>query len=283
VIRLIWLFIISILLVSCDYFKKEQPKDPVARVNNSYLYKEDIASLIQENTTPADSAIIVNNYINRWATQQLLIDKANVNLPIEQLANYDQLVSDYRNDLYTKGYKNAIVSRQLDITISELDYQEYYDQNKENFVLNDRLLQLRYIYISSENNNLIQIKQALRRFNLEDKAKLEEIAIQFIRYYGDDSTWVKQESVIEKIPPLTQSNNIQLLKNSNYLQLQDSIGVYLVQIKKVLKRNEIAPLVFVKPTIEQIILNKRKLDLIKKLEADITKDAIRKNDFEVYQ
>ncbi len=282
-IRLIWLFIISILLVSCDYFKKEQPKDPVARVNNSYLYKEDIASLIQENTTPADSAIIVNNYINRWATQQLLIDKANVNLPIEQLANYDQLVSDYRNDLYTKGYKNAIVSRQLDITISELDYQEYYDQNKENFVLNDRLLQLRYIYISSENNNLIQIKQALRRFNLEDKAKLEEIAIQFIRYYGDDSTWVKQESVIEKIPPLTQSNNIQLLKNSNYLQLQDSIGVYLVQIKKVLKRNEIAPLVFVKPTIEQIILNKRKLDLIKKLEADITKDAIRKNDFEVYQ
>lgn len=281
--RIFWLFIIPILLVSCEYFKKEQPKEPVARVNDSYLFKEDIESLIQENTSAEDSIIIVNNYINRWATQQLLIDKAKVNLPTEQLSNYDQLVSDYRNDLYTKGYKNAIVTRQLDSVIQETDYALYYEANKDNFVLNDRLLQLRYIYLSAENNNLTEIKRALTRYNEEDKAQLDDIAIQFIRFYGNDSIWVRQESVIEQIPPLSLDNNIQLLKNSNYLQLQDSIGVYLVQIKNVLERNQIAPLVYVKPTIEQIILNKRKLDLIKKLEADITKDAIRKNDFEVYQ
>ena len=281
--RLFLVLILSSLFVSCEYFKKEQPKEPVARVNDSYLFKEDIQSLIQENTTPEDSTLIVNNYINRWATQQLLIDKAKVNLPTDQLENYDQLVSDYRNDLYTKGYKNAIVSRQLDSVVSDAQYQAYYEANKENFVLNDRLLQLRYIYLSTENNNLTEIKRALTRYSAEDKAQLDEIAIQFIRYYGNDSTWVRQESVIEQIPPLAIDNNLQLLKNSNYLQLQDSIGVYLVQIKNVLGRNEIAPMVYVKPTIEQIILNKRKLDLIKKLEADITKDAIRKNDFEVYQ
>jgi hypothetical protein len=274
---------VSSLLVSCEYFKKEQPKEPVARVNNSYLFKEDIASLIQENTTPEDSVLIVTNYINRWATQQLLIDKAKVNLPTEQLENYNQLVNDYQKDLYTKGYKNAIVSRQLDSLITPLDYEQYYEANKENFVLNDRLLQLRYIFLSEENKSLNEIKKALISFKEEDKAKLDEMAIQFTTYYGNDSTWVKQESVVEQIPPLALKNNIELLKNSNYLQLQDSLGVYLVQINKVLERNQIAPLVFVKPTIKQIILNKRKLDLIKKLEADITKDAIRKNDFEVYQ
>ncbi len=42
------------------------------------------------------------------------------------------------------------------------------------------------------------------------------------------------------------------------------------------------PLSYIKPTIEQIILNKRKLELIKKLEKDITKDAIKNNDFEIY-
>jgi len=38
----------------------------------------------------------------------------------------------------------------------------------------------------------------------------------------------------------------------------------------------------VSPTIEQIILNKRKLELIKKLEKDITKDAIKDKKFETF-
>ena len=271
------------LTVSCEYFKSSPDLEPVARVNDTYLYKEDIKSLIQDNTSAEDSALIVSNYINRWATQQLLIDNAKVNLPIEQLENYDQLVTDYRNDLYTKGYKNAIVSRQLDSVIAEGVYRAYYEGNKNNFLLNDRLLQLRYIYLSNENDNVNRIAAALRKYDEQAQQELDEVAIQFNRYYRNDSTWVRFESLVQQIPPLAVESNQQLLKNSNFLQLQDSIGVYLVQIKEVLERNDVAPLEFVKPTIQQIILNKRKLDLIKKLEADITKDAIKKNDFEIYQ
>ena len=73
-----------------------------------------------------------------------------------------------------------------------------------------------------------------------------------------------------------------MLKKSNFAQLQDSLGVYLVKIEDVLNTNDIAPLSYIKHTIDQIILNKRKLELIKKLEKDITKDAIKNNDFEIY-
>jgi len=73
-----------------------------------------------------------------------------------------------------------------------------------------------------------------------------------------------------------------VLKKSNFTQIQDSIGVYLVKIEDILNRNDTAPLSFVGPTIEQIILNKRKLELIKKLEKDITKDAIKDKKFETF-
>ncbi|WP_254504077.1 hypothetical protein [Aquimarina spinulae] len=66
------------------------------------------------------------------------------------------------------------------------------------------------------------------------------------------------------------------------MQLRDSTGVYMVKIKDVLKRNEIAPIEYIKPTIRQIILNKRKLELIKKIEKDITRDAVENKQFEVY-
>jgi len=73
-----------------------------------------------------------------------------------------------------------------------------------------------------------------------------------------------------------------LLKKSNFIELTDSIDLYLVQIKDVLLRGEIAPLKYVRPTINQIVINKRKVDLLKKIETDITKDAIKNKKFEIF-
>lgn len=88
--------------------------------------------------------------------------------------------------------------------------------------------------------------------------------------------------VISKIPGVNSENKNQLLKKSNFVQLKDSLGVYLMQVNDVLLRNDTAPLEYVKPTIRQIVINKRKLELIKKLEKDITKDAIKNKEFEIY-
>lgn len=279
-----YIYILSIVIFSsCEYFKAEDSKKPIARVNDSYLYEEDIEKLISENTSAEDSTLIVNNYINRWATQQLLIDKAKLNLSEEKLDQYKKLVNDYKKDLYTKGYKDAIVTKQLDSSISELEFEKYYEQNKENFKLNEKLLKLRYIHLPLDYSNIQQVKKSIQKFDNEDKIELEEIAIQFKSYFFNDSIWIKQEVVTNEIPLIVIENKLELLKKSNYVQLQDSIGVYLIQIVEVLERNQLAPLEFVRPTLEQIILNKRKLELIKKLETDITKDAKNSNDFEIYQ
>ena len=65
---------------SCNYLTQDASIIPIARVNDSYLYNEDIIDLISENTTKDDSTLIVNNFINRWATKQLLIDQSMINL-----------------------------------------------------------------------------------------------------------------------------------------------------------------------------------------------------------
>ncbi|MDC7999206.1 peptidylprolyl isomerase [Gilvibacter sediminis] len=280
-----WFFALlaAMAMTSCDFLTRELPSEPVARVNDSYLFKEDLTNLIQPNTSAEDSILIVTNYINRWATQQLLIDQARLNLSESQLATYDQLVDDYKADLYTKGYKNAVVSNQLDSSITAQTYQQYYEKNKESFVLKERLLKLRYIYVGTEFNDTDKVSEDLKEFDAEAKEALEEIAFQFKRYYLNDSTWVRQDALLSEIPLIAVKTNAEKLKKSNFVRLQDSIGVYLIQVQDALEKGDDAPLEYVRPTIQQIILNKRKLDLIKKLEADITKDAIKNNDFEVYQ
>ena len=55
-----------------------------------------------------------------------------------------------------------------------------------------------------------------------------------------------------------------------------------MQINDVLLRGDTAPLEYLKPTIDQIVINQRKLELIKQLEKDITQDAIKNKQFEIY-
>ena len=278
--NLLWLSILVVTVTSCDYFKQEVSGNPVARVNQSYLYKADLNDLFSETSQLEDSAQLVNNYINRWATQQLLIDRAKVNLTQEQLDEFEHLVNQYKIDLYTQAYKNNIVSRELDSLVSKPELLTFYELNKENFKLNDPLLKLRYVHVGNNFSKLNSLAEKLKRFNKEDKKELMEMNIQFKSYNLNDSTWIKRDKLLESLPILaTQS---QLLKKSKFSQLQDSLGVYLLQIEDFLDRNDTAPLQHVENTIIQIILNQRKQELIKKLEKDITKDAIKNKTFEIY-
>lgn len=285
-LKIVPVFIVFLLsgfmLAGCSYLEKEDDKEVVVRVNDTYLYKEDINALINENTSAEDSAIIVSNYINNWATQQLLIDRAQLNLPESQLREFKDLIENYKNELYTSAYKDAVVSRELDSTLSIEEKQSYFEENKGNFKLSDDLLKLRYVSLAPKNTKIDEIASYLTSFEEEDIEELEKISLQFKNYSLNDSVWVKLKTVYNKIPALTIEHRDKLLNKSNFLQVEDSLGVYLIFIKDVLERGEDAPFEYAEPTIEKILLNKRKLNLIKELEKDITKDAIKNEEFEIY-
>jgi len=277
-----FLTIISlIVLCSCDFINQDNLDTPIARVNDSYLYKKDIKNLIFENTSKDDSTLIVANFINRWATKQLLIDQSIINLTQEKQDAYNNLVNQYKTDLYIEAYKSSIVAKQLDSIITFEELEKFYNQNKENFKLNDNLLKIRYIHIDENFSNTKELVEKFKRFDSIDKNELTKLSIKFKAFNLNDSIWIKNDLLIRVLPVLKQ-NNIQVLKKTNFTQLQDSLGVYLVKIEAVLKTNDIAPLSYVKPTIEQIVINKRKQEILKKIEKEITIDAIKNKNFELF-
>ncbi len=278
----IFAYILLLLtFISCGYFSAEAKKDAIARVNNEYLYSSDLEGLVSKNTSKEDSLLIVNSFITRWATQQLLINKALVNLSPDKQANFEELVQEYKKDLYTEAYKNQIVLNQIDSTVTGSELKEFYDANRDNFKLNDQLVKVRYIQLDKTNDDVAKTREQLSRFNSKDKKQLQQVAFQYKTYNFNDSIWVQKDVLLEALPVI-QGKESQVLNKSNFTQLQDSLGIYLVKIENVLNPNDVAPLSYVRGTITQIILNKRKLELIKKLETDITKDAIKNNDFEIY-
>ncbi len=276
------LILFLVLFNSCDLFVKEPTGTPVARVDDTYLYKKDIEALVTPGMTTEDSTLIVNGFINRWATQQLLMGGAKRNIALTEQERLDNLVGQYKTDLYSQTYKDAIVAQRLDSTITNAEAEAFYAQNPSNFRLNDELLKLRYVHLGEADYNAEDIKERFMRFDENDKKYLDSLSVQFKAQSLNDSVWVSKADVIAKINPINVDNADKYLKNTDFLQLRDSLGLYLIAIKDIRLRNEDAPLAYVMSTVKQIILNKRKLELIKQLEKDITKDAIKNKQFEIY-
>jgi hypothetical protein len=275
--------IFLVLLSSCDaYFKKKEERAPLARVGEAYLFKEDIANLITSGMSKADSASFVSNYINSWASKQLLLTKSKINLSEEKLKEFDALVANYRADLYTRAYKEALVSQGADSVITDNQLQEFYNQENENFRLKERLVQIRFIELPKAFLNKEEVIKSLKNFEPKDIAYLDSIGVQFKKLHFNDSIWVTSSRVLEEIPAITAANEDKYLKKSQFFELEDSMAVYLGKIEDVKQVNDIAPLSFISPTIKQVLLSRRKLDYLRKLETEIIDEAIRDKEFEIF-
>ncbi|HLO73650.1 MAG TPA: hypothetical protein VK164_06920 [Flavobacterium sp.] len=280
---LIQLFFFSLLVSSCDYFSAPKEPKAIARVGKSYLYQEDIVDLVPKATSKKDSIAIVKSFIDRWATQKLLFEAAERNLSNAKVEEFNELIDQYKVDLYTKAYVEELVIRQIDTVVTELQIADYYSKNKQYFKNASELVKMRYINLVKENPKFAKIKSKFSSFTKKDKKELEQLAVQFKSYAFNDSIWVDINQVYEKLPFINIENKQKYISGGINFQYPDSTTVWLVKVNKVLPKDSPTPLEFLKPTIKQIIINNRKLELVNTIEKEITNDAINDKKYEIYK
>lgn len=273
----------TILLISfiSSCSKKQDDKKAIARVYDAYLYEEDLKEILPENYSKEDSVLLVSNYINSWAQDQLLLKKAEINL--DDKASVDKLVDQYREDLLINKYKSAVVEQYLDTVVTSDDISKFYNENKEIFKLNEELVKLKYIYFSNDLLNPNDFVTLFKSSKKVDADSLKSQEMQLNSFNLNDSIWIRLEDIMAKIPSFDNRDKERILKKSKYFEKKDSLGVYLVAVKEALKRNETAPMSYVLPTIKQMILHKKKLELLKKIEETLVEDALSSKEFEIYE
>ena len=272
--------IVLLLICSCNLSTNEE-SNAVARVGEDFLFKSDLEDQIGPNGS--DSIQITTRTINEWAEELLYLKKAEINLSSREKKRLEKLVSTYRNDLYVKTYKDKAIQSQLDSIVEKEEIESYFEQNKLNFKTNKDLMRGRYVRVLNENYNLRSIRKSIRRFNEDDKVFLDSIALQFTTYSLNDSIWVQASQFFNRLPSISERRYKNFLKNDTFFELQDSLEVYLVVVEEVVLRNYLAPLEYVEPTLKQILINKRKLELMRQLDREIIEEGLRQNIYEVYE
>jgi len=212
-----------------------------------------------------------------------LLDKADLNIAAAEKNEITQLVQEYKNDLLINKYKEAVVKQELDTIISQDAIANFYKEHKEDFLLNEEILQLRFVNFNKEDLELDKIKTLFKSKKETDLKAMKDLEMSFNKMNLNDSVWYKISDLYDLIPNFYPKYKEKLLKKSKTVLLEDSLTVSLVAVKVVKYKNDVAPLEFEAKIIRQILLHKRKLELIKQIEKDLLEDAIINKKFETYK
>jgi len=275
--------ILLTLLSACSLFPgKKKQGNAIARVYEKYLYSDELEGLVPTGTTSKDSIEITRTYINNWIRQELLLHQAESNLSTEQM-DFEKQVEQYRNSLIIFQYESELVRQKLDTTVSMQEIEEYYKKNEDNFQLHENILRTVYLSVSKNSTLAQRFRQLIRSNKDADKDKLTELCQQqAAEFHLDEQAWLSFSEFASKIP-LSVSDQQEFLSKNPYFEVQDSSFRYLVSIKEYKIKESVSPLSFEVGNIRAILLNKRKSEMLTRMEEDLYKAALGKKNFEIYQ
>ena len=270
-----------VLLLSCN-LNNELDKNTIAKVGDKILTFEELLEKIPSNIERLDSTLVVNEIINNWALNELLIKNAEINLTDLEKNRIKKNSNEYYNNLLVNSYKNKIASVNSDTLVDQNDVAEYYDTNFSNFVLYEDIVKARYVRLNKNNFNINEIKRRFRRFNRDDIVFFDSISLQLLNYSLNDSIWINKDLFFKKINVLDDEEIDRIVKKTLYIAKEDSLDVYLVKINGFMGINDKAPLNYIYKRIEELIINKKKVDFIKKFDTEIIENAKQENIFKVF-
>jgi hypothetical protein len=255
----------------------------VARYGAEELYISDIPASLYTGKSPEDSIVAVNYYIDKWALELMYVEKAGVNLSEEKLTELSELIANYRADLLALAYKEVMAQSALDSVVSSEELASFYQSEQVNFLLKEKIVQLRYVQAPLGYPALNQVRKSLKRFNKADQKYLDSTSIYLDQVFINDTQWIPARELFVAIKPIMPENEHLYLKNAQFFEIQDSLGVYLGQVKTVLTPPEVAPLSYVSEDIKTILINRRKQNYFRNLEKALLDEAIRKKELEIYR
>lgn len=275
----IWFILLAAYLASCNNGSKSDDR-VVARVYDSYLYLDDLAGLA-EDLSPEDSTVFIKNYIYNWGKEQLLVNRAEYNLK-EQEQEFEELVTQYKNDLIKHAYLEKYISQKLDTSVSVDEIRDYYNEHSADFELKENILKCDFYIMPQIGDDIEKAKYWWRNATQKNDEKFIDFAsVYAIQKVVGDTNWVSYADLAKDVP-LPNYNQQQFLSQNKRVIFEDSSKVYFLNIVSFKIKDNASPLAYVSETIRSIILNKRKLDLISEMEDNLVKDAFKKQNFEIY-
>ncbi len=276
--KIVGLALSLLIFVACS---DKVGDDVVARAYGNYLRFDDLQGLVQPGMTKEDSTAVVDNYINQWLQQQVVLHKAEKNVSDD----FQQQLKNYKNNLLTYEYERQVIAQLLDTNVSDEEIRQYYDSHRDDFLLKSNIVRAIYLKVNVESPCVARLKKLMskKKLNDDDMQDLQHIAAAHgVDYYFEEDTWIPFQK-LQTMVPIETYNEVAFLKNNSKVIVSDSLWLYVAGILDYKVVDETSPLEYEYDHIRTVLLNSRKIDIIENMQRDLFKKAEINKDIERYR
>lgn len=267
------LYIIALFtLASCTVSNTAETEKAIAVAGEKQLTETEYKRFNFISNAVKDSAFIAKRLIENWAKEELFYQEAKQKLLPEDM-DVEAEVDKYRKELINYKFEVKLIENNLDTSITKEEVQNYYDANRDNFILKDNIAKVNYFKIPLVSKAIDKIKKAIYSVNPKDKEQLKSLCLQYAdNYFINDSTWLLLEDIKKEIPQLRDLPEYNFY-TGRYFEFTDSLDYYYLKIKEIKIKNALSPVNFETNNIRKIILNQRKMKLIRQYKDQILEKA----------
>ena len=262
-----------LLSCSCSFFENVSKGEKVAQIGNAVLYKSDLEKVLPRNATAQDSLVFVEQYINSWALKQLLVMKAQEQLPKNEM-DVTALLEEYRTQLLVFRYEAKYLEERLDTLVTLQEKKEYYNLHKESFITENGVLRGRLVKMHNSSPSLQMMKKLSGKSDAESADKLEELAYNTAYKYDNyGNNWVDL-SIVARDMDMEIAGLCELISKNKPVERRDSAHCNFLQVLEFVEPGGYSPFEYNAGKIDEIILSKRKQELVSSLHKEIFNDAV---------
>ena len=275
------ILIVLTSFVSCGTEEVVVERVKAARVGSVHLYEEELIKDIPSGLGAEDSLLFIDQIVNNWIQEQIVLQKAEEVLPQEAKDVEDRL-EKYRKALIIYAYEQQFIKERLDTAVSLIEIEEYYAVHEDDFILKDYIVKALYLKISKGTPD---VEKPQLHFKLEQETDVNEMRyyadLYAVQFHYDPEQWLFFKDVL-KVIPLEGINTESFLRKKKKTMFEDENFIYFINITDFTLKDAISPLSFEKEKIKPILLNLRTIDLRNKLREDLYNDAIKAQQVETY-
>ena len=277
------LTVVALLLLCAgcrDYFMKSDRR-VIAECYGTKLYADDLAGVVPEGASNMDSLSRVNTFIELWIHRQLLLHQAETSLTPQQL-DFSNELREYRNSLVVYAYETQVIEQQLDSVVSDEEIAAYYEENKGNFELKSNMVRVAYVILENDNKHIKDFQQIM---NDPDTLLLSKLSILASHYavssFLDAENWVRLDDLMATVP-IDIFNAESFLKKNRFVKFEKDNMVFMVRFEDYRLAESLSPIEMESDNIRNIILQKRKKELLSRMSDELYQNAVDNNVFEIY-
>lgn len=262
----------ALAMASCHEKVEHGGKTPLVQVGNHFLYQEDVSQVIPFGMAKPDSMEFVRTFVRKWVEEQVLYEKAEHNVRGDD--RIDRMVADYRRTLVMNNYERVLLQQKMPGELTEEELKEYYDGNKQLFVLEEPVVKGVFIKAPLKSPGLKELKQWYKDNSDEALEKLEAYAFRnavIYEYFYDH--WVPLSELEGKVVVNLAELSSDFDKNPD-IEAKDDEYCYLVHIEEYVKEGETKPYDLARQDIINLLANNRKVEFMDRVKRDLYNESV---------